>query len=145
MARLQSMFDPGRRYMLFRLLGRRFLLEVEGVAEISEMLPEYPVPNSPPFLRGVVNIHGRVAAVLDLGLYLGIGPTDKGRTLLLLNSPDSSLALLVEQVERMISSDDIGAMEVGSDRLLPIELLLADGRASLLNVAALLDSVEKSF
>ncbi|HZV81733.1 MAG TPA: chemotaxis protein CheW [Geobacteraceae bacterium] len=130
--------------MIFRLHGRRFVLEVDSVAEISDVLPEYPIPGAPPFLRGVVNMHGRVAAVLDLGLYLGLGPTDKGRSLVLLSGPESSLALLVEHLERMIVSEDIGAIQTGNDRLLPVELVLADGRASLLDVAALMDAVEKS-
>ncbi len=138
-----SMIDPGKRYMLMRLLGRRFALEVDGVAEISELLPEYPIPKAPPFLRGVVNIHGTVAAVLDLGIYLGIGPSEKGRTLLLLSSPGCSLAIVVEQVERMITADDIGAVRSCSDSLLPCELLLADGSAALIDLQALLASVEK--
>lgn len=131
--------------MLFRLLGQRFALEVNSLAEISELMSEYPVPHAPPFLRGVANIHGRAAAVLDLGLFLGLGSTDNGRTLLLLNSPDSSLALLVEQMERMIGSDDIGATKPGASNLLPVELILADGIVALLDVAALLDAVEKTF
>lgn len=130
--------------MLFRLLGRRFALDVASLAEIAELLPEYPLPHAPAFLRGVVNIHGRVAAVLDLGVFLGLGPTDKGRSLVLLSSPDSSLALVVEQMERMIGRDDIGAIQPGSGTVLPVELILADGIVSLLDVAALMDAVEKA-
>jgi purine-binding chemotaxis protein CheW len=130
--------------MLFRLLGRRFALDVAGMAEISELLPEYPLPHVPDFLRGVVNIHGRVAAVLDLGMFLGLGPTLNGRSIVLLNSPNSSLALVVEQMERMIGADDIGATQPGSGMVLPTEFILADGFASLLDVDALLDAVEKA-
>lgn len=130
--------------MLFQLLGRRFALDVAGVAEISELLPEYPLPHAPAFLRGVVNIHGRVAAVLDLGLFLGFGPAGTGRSLVLLNSPNSSLALVVEQMERMITLDEVGATRPGSGTVLPMELILADGIVSLLDVAALLDAVEKA-
>lgn len=138
------MIDPGKRYMLLRLLGRRFAMEVDVVAEISELLPEYPLPKAPPFLRGVVNIHGTVAAVMDLGIYLGLGPTEMGRSLLLLSSKGSSLAIVVENVERMISTDEIGAVRSCCDTLLPCELLLADGSANLLDLQALLASVEKN-
>jgi purine-binding chemotaxis protein CheW len=130
--------------MLFRIRGQRFALEVNFLAEISDLLPACPVPGAPPFLRGVANIHGRGAAVLDLALFLGLGPTDHGRNLLLVNSPDSSLAFVVEQMERMIGGDDIGATQRGSSSLLPLELILADGCVPLLDVAALLDAVEQA-
>lgn len=138
------MLEPGKRYMLFWVKGKRFALEVDAVAEIADLVPEYPVPGALPFLRGVANIHGRIAAVMDLGLFLGLGPTGNGRSLVLLATPESSLALLVEQMERMITCDEIGAVQSGNDRLVPLELVLADGAAALVDVTALLDAVEKT-
>lgn len=131
--------------MLFRLLGHRFALDVDAVAEITDLLPECPVPGAPAFLRSVVNLHGRIVAVLDLGVYLGLGSTANGRSLVLLSSPESSLALLVEQMERVITGEEVGAMQSAGDRLLPLELLLADGKATLLDVSALLDAVGNPF
>jgi len=128
--------------MLFRVCGQRFALNVDDVAEISEVLPEYPIPNSPPFLRGVVNIHGRVAAVLDLSLYLGHSRSAACRNLVLLNRPGTALALLVEQMERMIDSDAITAMQQVEGDINLAELVLSDGNATLLDIDGLLSSVE---
>ena len=139
------MTESGRRYMLFRVCGRRFALDVDAVAEISELLPEYPIPNAPGCLRGVVNIHGRVAAVLDFPRYLGDPPAGACRSLVLLNSGGSALALLVEQMEKMIGSADISAILQVEDELALGELLLADGNATLLDIEGVLSSLEKSF
>jgi len=136
------MSEPGRRYMLFRVCGQRFALNVDDVAEISEVLPEYPIPNAPPFLRGVVNIHGRVAAVLDLSLYLGHSRSGACRNLVLLNRAGSSLALLVEQMERMIGSDAITVIQQVEGNCGLAELVLADGNATLLDIDGLLSSLE---
>lgn len=138
------MSDILKRYMLFSLREQRYAIDVDAVAEISEVLPEFPIPNAPHFLRGVVNIHGKVAAVLDLGLYIGAGPTLKGRNLLLLNSAGSSLAILVEQMERMVGGDEILSREPGKGTFATAALILADGPAMLLAVDALLESVEKA-
>lgn len=138
------MTEPGSRYMLFRVCGRRFALDVADVAEISELLPEYPIPNAPPCLRGVVNIHGRVAAVLDLPRFLGDAPAVACRSLVLVNSGGSSLALLVEQMERMITSEEITAIEKPAVGPALAELVLADGTASLLDMEGLLSSLEQS-
>jgi len=131
--------------MLFRVCGRRFALDVNEVAEISELLPEYPIPNAPPCLRGVVNIHGRVAAVLDLPGYLDETPSGACRSLVLVNSGGSALALLVEQTERMIGREEITAIRQADDPLALAELVLADGTATLLNIEGLISSLEKSF
>lgn len=128
--------------MLFRVCGQRFALNVADVAEISEILPEYPIPNAPPFLRGVVNIHGRVAAVLDLSLYLGQSRSSTCRNLVLLNRAGSSLALLVEQMERMIDSDAITAVQQVEGNRGLAELVLVDGNVTLLDIDGLLSSLE---
>jgi len=128
--------------MLFRVCGQRFALNVADVAEISEILPEYPIPNAPPFLRGVVNIHGRVAAVLDLSLYLGHSRSSTCRNLVLLNRAGSSLALLVEQMERMIGSDAITAVQQVEGNRGLAELVLVDGNVTLLDIDGLLSSLE---
>ncbi len=139
------MSEPGRRYLLFRVCGRRFALDVADIAEISDLLPEYPIPNAPPCLRGVVNIHGRVAAVFDLPRYLGGTPAGDCRSLVVVNCLGSALALLVEQMERMIGSEEISAIEKMDDPLALAELVLADGTATLLDIDGLLSSLEKSF
>lgn len=137
--------EPGRRYLLFRVCGRRFALDVDDVAEISDLLPEHPIPNAPPFLRGVVNIHGKIAAVLDLPLFLGDSPAGDCRSLVLVNSGGSALALMVEQMERMIDGDEISAIRQVDDTLIMAELVLDDGAATLLDIEGLLSSLEKSF
>lgn len=138
------MNEPLQRYMLFSLCEQRYAIDVAAVAEISEILPEFPIPNAPLFLRGVVNIHGKVAAVLDLALYIGAGPTLKGRNLLLLNSADTALAIVVEQMERMVGGDEILSREPGKGAFATAALILADGPAALLAVDTLLEAVEKT-
>lgn len=128
-----KMSDPSGRYMLFMLSGRRYAVAVEDISEISELLPEYPVPNAPPFIRGVVNIHGRVAAVLDLSLYWGGEPSQRGGNLLLLGATGTSLAILVDGMERMISAEDIVARDPEAN-----ELELSDGKVALLQADSLL-------
>jgi len=107
------MNDRVAQYMLFTCNEQRYAVSVEAVDEISGLLPEYPLPDAPRFLRGVVTIHGKLAAVLDLSMYLGCGALRNGQSLLLLKLPETGLALLVNQVERIISAEEIIASEPG--------------------------------
>ena len=136
------MNSAAARYMLFSTGGLRYAVNVDYLDEISELLPEYPIPQSPRFLRGVVNIHGKLAVVFDLSLYVGTGPVKKGCNLLLLKMPESSLSIVVERMERMISGDEILSISQGPSAT---TFILSDGNAELLDPQQLIDSMEKSF
>ena len=138
------MSDRISEYMLFSCGERRFAVEVTAVDEISALLPEYPLPDSPRFLRGVVAIHGKLAAVLDLSLYLGFGPVRNGQNLLLLKLPETGLAILVSRTERIIFADEIIASEPGISEFEDAILTLDDGRVVLLALNTLVDSLEKA-
>lgn len=130
--------------MLFCCGEQRYAIPVDAVDEISGLLPEFPLPDSSRFLRGVVNIHGKLAAVLDLSLYLGGGPVKSGQNLLLLRIPATGLALLVTRMERIITAEEIIAATAGVSEFEQAILTLQDGRAVLLALTPLLDSLEKA-
>jgi purine-binding chemotaxis protein CheW len=132
------------KYMLFSCGERRYAVDVDAVDEISELLPEYPIPDSPRFLRGVVNIHGKLAVVLDLSMYLGTGPVKNGQNLLLLKIPETGLALVVNQLERIVFEDEIMVSEPGIGEFEEAVLTLQDGRIVLLALVSLVDSIEKA-
>ncbi len=132
------------RYMLFTAGERRYAVDVEAVDEISELLPEHPIPDAPRFLRGVINIHGKIAAVLDLSMYLGAGPVKTVSNLLLLRIPDTGLAIAVTRMERIIFDDEIVASEPGRAEFEQAILSLRDGQAALLALPTLVESIEKA-
>jgi purine-binding chemotaxis protein CheW len=132
------------KYMLFSCGEHRYAVDVDAVDEISELLPEHPIPDSSRFLRGVVNIHGKLAVVLDLSMYLGTGPVKNGQNLLLLKIPETGLALVVTQMERIIFADEIIASEPGTSEFEEAILALQDGRVVLLALGSLVDSLEKA-
>jgi len=138
------MNDRIPKYMLFSCGEHRFAVDISAVDEISELLPEYPLPDSPRFLRGVVAIHGKLAAVLDLSMYLGFGPVRKGQNLLLLKLPETGLAILVSRTERIIFADEIIASEPGISEFEAAILTLHDDRVVLLALNTLVNSIEKA-
>jgi len=142
--RRRIMSETAASYMLFSAGGRRYAVAIDSVDGIAEMLPEYPIPHAPRFLRGVANIHGKLAAVIDLSLYLGTGPVKNGRNLLLLRMPGSALAIVVEQMERLLAGSEILSIETAAGKGGGATLVLADGRAELLPLEQLVSSLEKA-
>ena len=56
---------PGR-YLTFRLGRESYGLPVLGVREIIRLCPITPVPRMPDYIKGVINLRGKVIPILDL-------------------------------------------------------------------------------
>jgi len=56
---------PGR-YLTFRLGQESYGFPVLGVREIIRLSPITTVPRMPPYIKGVINLRGKVIPILDL-------------------------------------------------------------------------------
>jgi purine-binding chemotaxis protein CheW len=56
----------GGKYLTFRLAGEEYGLEILRVREIIGMMDITPVPRTPSFVLGVINLRGKVIPVTDL-------------------------------------------------------------------------------
>ena len=71
---------PGAdRYLTFALAGAVYALGIPDITEIMEYRNLTTVPMMPSFIRGVINLRGRVVPVIDLGLRFGLGGTEVAR------------------------------------------------------------------
>ena len=54
-------------------------MDVRLVQEIRRVTEITPVPRAPEFIRGVINLRGRIIPVVDLKRKLGLGEVEAGR------------------------------------------------------------------
>ena len=62
----------GRRLVVLRLGDREYGLATEVVVQVLRMVAIRPVPESPPWIAGVVNVRGRTTPMVDLRIRLGL-------------------------------------------------------------------------
>jgi purine-binding chemotaxis protein CheW len=60
------------KYMTFQLAREEYGLEILKVQEIIQMQSITRVPRTPEFVRGVINLRGKVIPVVDLRMKFGI-------------------------------------------------------------------------
>lgn len=60
------------QYLTFKLDGESFATEISKVKEVLEYTQVTPVPRSPEFMQGVINLRGSVVPVVDLRLQFGM-------------------------------------------------------------------------
>jgi len=69
---LQAMTDKEGKYLTFSLAGEEYGIGILKVKEIIGMLPITVVPQTPAYIKGVINLRGKVIPVIDLRLKFGL-------------------------------------------------------------------------
>lgn len=64
-----------RELIAFRISAQEFCVDIRAVREIRGWTPATPLPQSPSWVRGVINLRGTVLPIIDLGARLGFGAT----------------------------------------------------------------------
>ena len=65
------------QYLTFKLDDEIFAIDVSKVREILEFTSITKVPQTPEFMRGVINLRGSVVPVIDLRLNFGMAGTEQ--------------------------------------------------------------------
>jgi len=65
--------NDSRRYLTLTLGKESFAISIDVVREILDYTEITRIPQSPPFMRGVVNVRGAAVPVVDLAHKLGLG------------------------------------------------------------------------
>ena len=63
------------QYLTFYLAGEEYAISILRVKEILEYDTLTPVPQTPPAIRGVINLRGSVVPVVDLRAKFGLPPS----------------------------------------------------------------------
>ena len=65
------------QYLTFKLADEVFALDVAKVREILEITTITKIPQTPEFMRGVINLRGSVVPVIDMRLKFGMSATEQ--------------------------------------------------------------------
>ena len=66
-----------RQYLSFKLDEEEFALDISKVREVLDFTKITKVPQTPDFMKGVINLRGAVVPVVDLNRKFGIKDTEK--------------------------------------------------------------------
>jgi purine-binding chemotaxis protein CheW len=68
--------SDGRQYLTFALGEEEYGVEILKVQEIKGYTPATPVPNTPEYIKGVMNLRGTIIPVVDLRAKLALNETE---------------------------------------------------------------------
>ena len=68
--------DKEGKYLTFALDNEEYGIGILKIREIIGMMPVTPIPQAPDYVKGVINLRGKVIPVIDLRLKFGMQPID---------------------------------------------------------------------
>jgi len=69
---VKAMGEKEGKYLTFSLAGEEYGISILKIKEIIGMMPITPVPRTPLYVKGVINLRGKVIPVVDLRLKFGM-------------------------------------------------------------------------
>jgi len=64
--------SAGSRFLNFTLAGESYCMEILKVKELMGMTDITPLPQTPEFIKGVINLRGQIIPIIDLRLKFGL-------------------------------------------------------------------------
>lgn len=137
-----------RQLVIFSLAGEEYALPITRVQEIIRYSKPRSVASSAPWIRGVINLRGKIVPVCDLAMRLGVShthsdsakiaviETSAGTAGVIVDSVEEVLTITTDQIESVASADSEYVDGIAKlETRLPI-LLNPDGLLSGVSSAA---------
>jgi purine-binding chemotaxis protein CheW len=93
------------QFLTFRLDGQEYGIAILKVQEIKGWDKMTPIPNSPPYVKGVLNLRGVIVPVFDLRLRFGLPETvrDAFTVIIVVNIGGRMAGIVVDAVSDVIN------------------------------------------
>ncbi len=96
------------RYLTFNLGKEDYGIEIKYVTEIIGIQPITQVPELPDYLKGIINLRGKIIPVMDVRIRFRKEPlsyTDR-TCIIVIDINETSIGLIVDTVSEVASIDD---------------------------------------
>ena len=92
------------KYLTFHLAGEDYGIEIQYVIEIIGIQNITDVPDMPTFIRGVINLRGKVVPIMDVRARFGLDDRDydERTCIIVVNIDDTEVGLVVDEVSEVM-------------------------------------------
>lgn len=107
MSDLATKAPPGQ-YLTFKLKSENYGIAIETVREINQFAEITPVPKTPAFVKGVMNLRGKIIPVVNLRVKFGIEAqeTTRDTCIIVIESEIGQIGMIVDSVSEVLELKD---------------------------------------
>ena len=105
--------QQAEKYLLFELGKEEYCIDIARITAIEELPQITSIPDMPNFVKGVINLRGKVIPAVDLRLRFGMEEReyDDRTCIVIVSVNESTIGFIVDNVSEVheIGKEDIGA------------------------------------
>ncbi|MFP4015925.1 MAG: chemotaxis protein CheW [Halanaerobiales bacterium] len=95
--------DSGKNQIVVFQLGREeYAVDIIQSKQIIKVSKITPVPNTPEYIRGVINLRGQIVPVVDLRTRFNIGGIGKKERIITVDVRESLIGLVVDNINEVL-------------------------------------------
>ncbi len=95
--------DGGQKYLTFKLASEEYGVEILKVREIIGVMDITAVPQMPAYMKGVINLRGKVIPVVDLRLRFGLHEIEHTeQTCIIVVDVGKEISIVVDSVSEVL-------------------------------------------
>jgi len=97
---LMNTTNHENEFVIFLIGDKEYCIDIMSLKEIRGWTTATLLPNSPSFMKGVINLRGAVVPIIDLAIRLGLPPTKQSeRSIVMITTIDGkSIGLFADAV-----------------------------------------------
>ena len=102
------------RYLEFALGSEKFCIPLLQVRELISVPETTPIPYSPKYFKGIMNLRGQVISVIDLRLKLGVKfqESESENAVVIVEFDNFRMGLIVDSINKVLQIEDDQIAEV---------------------------------
>ena len=106
---MQAMSQDQAQYVEFGVHQERYAIRIYDIHEIIKMQEITEVPNTSFYVKGVINLRGKVVSVLSLRSLFGLSEDEPTKTtrIVVVNHMEDTVGIIVDRVNKVTTFSDI--------------------------------------
>jgi len=96
------------QYLTFQLMAEQYGVPIETVREINRVGEITPVPRTPEYVKGVMNLRGKIIPVVNLRVKFGMAPQEYTRDtcIIVIDTEIGQVGMIVDSVKEVVDLTD---------------------------------------
>jgi len=111
---------PGKQYVLFEIAKQRFAFDIKYTDEVFQLKSILPVPETPPYVVGIISLRGALTTVIDLRHLFNLQENS------VLGSDKAIIAKREDFQIALITDDVLGLEFIADDDIQPASIILSN-------------------
>jgi purine-binding chemotaxis protein CheW len=111
--------ETSERYLAFSLKSEQYAIPLLEVKEVIGMTEATPIPGTPSYFRGIINLRGQVISVIDLRAKLQLVKPENGpeTSIIILDLDQLCLGVIVDSINSVLAlgPEDLSPAPDGTD------------------------------